>query len=307
VKRWKRIVFYAFVGVISLGLIIQALQMTLVAGGDRNPEQEGGRCASCLESLAMTSPSEGWAAGEGYFLLRYQDGAWNRVRQPTNSLIFAIAPGVLGETWGAGVDIMRYQGSTWRKVNAPIAEGLLTGVSAAGPDDAWFVGQTLWHYHAGDWSGASLDPDINPSGVSMLSADDGWASGTRYDGRDPKNGVLLRYQSGLWNEVATTDGKLDAIAMASPSDGWVVGTDPSGDGVFYHYDGTTWTQSGSAPDTPLDQASVGPDGDAWALGIAVMTTLNFITTLAAPGLVFHFQRDITSVMSPLLGRMTHGS
>jgi hypothetical protein len=267
VKRWKRLAFYALVGVTLLGiLVLPSLQMLLVATCDRNPEQQDGRCVSCLESLAMSSQSEGWAAGEGYFLLRYQDGKWIWVRQPTNTLIFAVASGPQGEAWGAGVDILRYQDVAWRKVNVFIAEGFLTGVSATGVDDAWFVGSTLWHYHAGAWSGASLDPDINPSGVSMLSADDGWASGTRYDGRDPKNGVLLCYQNGLWNEFATTDGNMSAIAMATQTDGWAVGQDLAGDGVFYHYDGTTWMQAGSAPDTLLDQISVAPGRDAWGLG-----------------------------------------
>ncbi len=129
-------------------------------------------------------------------------------------------------------------------------------------------------------------------GVSMVSADDGWAVGSAYTLRvgmgnktPPKVPLLFNYNGSAWQAVAVPDGldgaDLNVVAMRNAQDGWAGGgyfedpekyggySDAPADklGVLLHYDGGTW-RSITVPQTlNLTIAHLVYDsaGDVWAM------------------------------------------
>jgi hypothetical protein len=267
VKRWKRLAVYGIVSLTVAGwLALSSLHFMYGTVGPQNPEQEGQNCASCLLALTMASPDMGWAAGDGYFMLRYADGIWDWVRRPTQWAVFSMTAGADGELWATGDDSLHFDGNSWQELSYPSDPGFLTGVSATTPNESWFSGGTIWHYRAGEWTSMVLPDGVSARGIAMLSNTDGWAVGVRYVGDEAANGEILRFQNGVWTEVTTTPEMLSAIAMVSPIEGWAAGEDANGDGVFYHYDGTHWSLFSAVSGASLDNLSVSPTGDIWALG-----------------------------------------
>jgi alpha-tubulin suppressor-like RCC1 family protein len=170
-------------------------------------------------------------------------------------------------------DAAHWNGTAWKltKLAVPtVGVGDFNAIYAANPTDVWVAGtifetagnrQTLIE----NWNGKTWSivpsPDPTPEksfGVDALSAisgsgpDDIWAVG--YDYKDSQAAtikiLLAHYNGTAWSAVTpprlpgNVEG--DAVADASPSDVWAVGTNvfPAkrvGDlGVALHYDGTTW-------------------------------------------------------------------
>ena len=188
-------------------------------------------------------------------------------------------------------------GPSWTVAPSPDPAGpvaLLRGVDAAGPDDAWAVGQGLVSegYRAliERWDGSSwrVVPTPRPpegsddslEAVAAIDREDAWAvggrSGTVFEA------LILHWDGTSWKVV---DGpRLDSmgtvslygIDAVSSTDVWAVGSfyDQTGERVLIqHYDGTRWQV-----DRRLDRIAgrlTGVDArsadDAWAVGPAGLT------------------------------------
>ena len=165
-KRWKRIAVYGIVSLTVAGwLVLSYLQFMYGTACPQTPEQEGQKCASCLNALTMTSPNAGWRAGDGYFLLRYANGAWDWVRRPTRRTNFSMTVGANGDLWATG-DV---EGTSWQELPYPSGQGFLYGVSTTDPDAAWFAGDKVWRYHTGEWTSQALPEGESAHGVAMFS------------------------------------------------------------------------------------------------------------------------------------------
>lgn len=120
--------------------------------------------------------------------------------------------------------------------------------------------------------------DITLTSVSMISPDEGWASGTI---SGSPQAILMRYQRGAWTIVPKPAGLglregVSQVDMISATDGWALsGVEiPANDGqgtftpggVILHYDGTSWTIA--VPQTPAALTSLSMDSatDGWAVG-----------------------------------------
>jgi hypothetical protein len=155
----------------------------------------------------------------------------------------------------------------------------LHGISMISPDEGWIVGDKprsnpekdrfgaidmnavepiILHYKAGHWTQDQLPSNINPyhldmtlSNIAMVSATEGWATGstllpayhnTIVDGITFP--VLLHYTGGKWTLVENPPVDLGSMVIHTARDGWAIGysrdPDPSGP-LALRYNGTTWT------------------------------------------------------------------
>lgn len=148
-----------------------------------------------LKDVQMTSPDDGWIAGSNEagdgspILLHYTHGTWTQVPNPLSAAesrsfgferIFMRSPTDGWMTIGTGVnfqksDTLRYDGSQWKVDRLPIIPA----------------------------SGA-----LEITSISMTSANDGWAVGSRLPATVSVNGnrispaidpLLLHYQNGAWH------------------------------------------------------------------------------------------------------------
>ena len=200
-----------------------------------------------LSSVSMVSSTEGWASGLEYsdtgqngMLLHYLGGVWTpvSVSVPSNMwAIYGVSMLSPNEGWAAGSSnadgsaglVLHYSGGQWSLEASGITGAMLTGVSAAGPDDAWAVGLggpttgIVLHCTQGACSTVSVPTPNQLGGVSMRTPNDGWIVG---DGA-----ATLRYDGQQWTKVGIVihGEHLTGIAMTSDREGWAVGTMQGGD------------------------------------------------------------------------------
>ncbi len=194
-----------------------------------------------LARISMVSSREGWAAGVEYgdtqhgLLLHYLDGVWTPASVTGVGDMWALygifmrSPDegwAVGATYGASTSglVLHYANGHWTPEASGITYATLSGVSAAGPDDAWVVGAggpttgIALHCVAGVCSQVDVPTPNLLGGVSMRSTSDGWIVG---DGA-----ATLRYDGRQWSKVGITihGEHLTGVAMTSDQEGWAVGS-----------------------------------------------------------------------------------
>jgi photosystem II stability/assembly factor-like uncharacterized protein len=133
--------------------------------------------AAAITSIAMVSPTEGWA---------------------------------VGRNGDQGLILHNTQGS-WARATIPANTGKLASIFMLSASEGWAVGNsTILHYQAGQWSavsfpGASSFP-LHLTSVFMISASEGWAIGD--------SAILLHYQAGTWSQVSPSSStELNSLFM----------------------------------------------------------------------------------------------
>lgn len=210
------------------------------------------------EGISISSPTEGWVVGlrEHFTLSRPSDtSAPVAMRQQGND--------------ESTVALHLHDGH-WSRVPVPIG---FWGVFTVSENDAWAssAGDGLYHWDGATWSkvpGTKAMSNMRSgwSGISMLSATDGWAVDW---------GQIWHYTDGHWidarNLIAdgTGDFQLFGLTMVSANDGWAVGLR----GVIMHYDGNVWkrVESPVAARDPhqavnLTAVSMVSSDEGWAVG-----------------------------------------
>jgi hypothetical protein len=199
--------------------------------GDRLPNAQ-------LQSLAMVSLAEGWAAGvQGGkpLLLHYQNGAWSAVTPPPTGDIFRfllVRAGTNGEVWvvgntpsspaaygSFGIAILRLSGGQWKRIETPFVDA--PDIAPVGPGDAWIIGmkktsvtlgfEELAHVRSSSLvSETPFDGTIALTQLRMLSPTDGWAMGAMVTGNADTQGealvsrpIALHFDGAKWAEVST--------------------------------------------------------------------------------------------------------
>ncbi len=185
--------------------------------------------------------------------------------------------------------------TTWRVVPSPAApldEGLLTGVAALSPSQAWAVGNTYTMSSTGgqlaplieQWDGSSwrivASPDTGGSGalssVAAVSSQDVWAVGSS----------LIEHWNGTTWSIApapTSNGRsvnLSSVVALSATNVWAVGVwNDSPQLAAVRWDGTAWrvtaipTPPGSDMTVQLAAAARVPGTNRlWAVGFTYDTT-----------------------------------
>ena len=189
-----------------------------------------------LQSLAMVSSSEGWAAGEQGgkpLLLHFENGTWKAVTPPTGNIFRfqLVRAGPNGEVWvvgntpssnvtygSYGIAILRLSGGQWERIETSFVDA--ADVAPVGPGDAWIIGMkktsvTLGFEELAHMRGDSLvsetplDGTIGLTHLRMLSPTDGWAMGVMGQGSDtgdnpqPSRPIVFHYDGAKWAEATT--------------------------------------------------------------------------------------------------------
>lgn len=120
----------------------------------------------------------------------------------------------------------------------------LNAIWVYGEDQAWAVGDvgTIIRHTADGWVGQKSPTSKSLQAVFGTSASDVWAVG---------DGVLIHWDGDCWSTIDDDTASLDAVWMASDSQGWAVGKE----GLLMTWDGSCWKPQQS-PTTARTQGAV---------------------------------------------------
>ena len=163
-----------------------------------------------------------------------------------------------------GPTILRWNGVNWDCPTAGVLPNTgdqhLRGISMVSAAEGWAVGDrrgcgnpgpTFLRYTAGAWrcptaveipAPVANQADVDLYGITMLSANDGWAVGATGGGGGatcPTNRArILQWDGVTWGCVPSPiNQSLRAVACATTNDCWAVGDA----GSIVHWDGNAWT------------------------------------------------------------------
>lgn len=276
--------FFVFFWATLIGIALATLPVAQADLGyilDGNPVGESSLCIGCMDHIAMTSPTEGWAVGEGDYLLHDHGGRWTWVLAPgAFNFLIGITMSSSSEGWAVGSEILHYHAGVWTVARTLPDTMLLYDVALTSPTTGWAVGEqyqtvngqqydtgVIWRLADGAWAQFATFPDTDLYSVAVLSPDEAWAVGARWaPGHTAHGGVILHYSDGTWAEAGpATDVSLTGIAFAPNGDGWIAGSDFEEQGLFLRYHAGAWTETPRIPGVNLRAVTMSGDGDAWAL------------------------------------------
>ncbi len=205
---------------------------------------------SCtLDTIQMLSATDGWAGGDGC-IMRFASGQWQlafRVayRVTSISMVSAI------EGWAAAAS-----GTSGDNPGSPVMVHIIGGQAAP-----------VTFAPPPNLSAGSYQVNYSMVSVFMLSATDGWATGSAQiliPGADTgAYDVLLHLINGVWQETPLPGddvGGLGNISLVSPTEGWAVGN------TFLHYHSGTWSDVAAPPNIQPQQIFMVSATEGWATG-----------------------------------------
>jgi hypothetical protein len=209
-------------------------------------------------------------------------GTWNPTNPETKLLAISadsptdvwIAARAVGNNGAVSTYVIHYDGKQWTRQLVAINFESLKMFS---PTNGWAIGPhegltpgfaygQIYHYNGQTWK-ALPDPNIpncflnEPVNFSPIPAfnprfeplADGevWAVGTCSPSANNQTGIILHYTGQQWSvqpfPSSGTNPTLYAISMISPQEGWIIGSDTSGN-FLLHYSQGQWQR---APSTQL--------------------------------------------------------
>jgi hypothetical protein len=209
----------------------------------------------------------------------------------------------------------------------PVFSGVLGGVSATSPTDAWAVGDQcptcndsttlILHWNGTRWS---LVPSPNPgpklnvlNAVAAVSPAYAWAVGSNGNSACTTAAtVILHWNGTAWVQVKSPNAgacnELEAVTTISASNAWAVGGSckfavNTCHTLILHWNGVAWSKvaspsSGTGGLVPLAGVSADSPSDAWAVGGTCTTS----TCAVQNALLLHWNGTAWSkVPSPDLG------
>ena len=223
--------------------------------------------ANLLHGVAASSATDVWAVGYRWnnystwepLILHYDGATWTASDQSEHQYgqLFSVTALAEDDVWAVGVVgvssigiqglALHWDGTSWTRLPIPTEPTgyiVLRGVSGAGSNDVWAVGdhkyENLWGSVLSSartyrWDGSSwtkvlpgvFGQDSRMYGVDVVSSHDAWAVGG-----EPGpfgSGVAFRYVTVHWDGVEWSNvenpnkGVLYAVSASSSSDAWAVG------------------------------------------------------------------------------------
>lgn len=240
-----------------------------------------GSATEPLLSIALDSPTDGWAVGYTGTFLHFDGKTWSLIPAPTkfNQSLFSVVMLSASDGWAVGNSgsILHYDGQQWTAVSSSVTVDLRS-IAMSSPQEGWAVGVngTILHYLHGTWS-ITPSPTRNAlNTVTMLSSTEGWAVGDA--------GTILHYRAedGTW-ETVYRDPSVDpstnlySISLNTVRAGWIVGQHQ-----LLNYSSEVWTETATIPiHTPIKDAqsatatfymlnlysiALAHSGEGWAVG-----------------------------------------
>jgi hypothetical protein len=218
-----------------------------------------------LNTITMTAPDEGWAAGQ------------------------------VGDSQNESGLILHYIHCRWSVSASGIAGYAIGAVAMASRDEGWAEGEdstangdlqhVLLHYSHGRWEQMTLPADLpaqTAQGQLAMRRGEGWVS--YYMGNDTRKHEiwkLYHYSAGIWTQVSTPSG-LDSLSSdfaAFPGtgivslghdDAWPIAYNPStGISIPAHYHAGKWTTWPLPEGWEVGQIVMTSPTDGWAMGSSV--------------------------------------
>jgi hypothetical protein len=247
---------------------------------------------------------EHWNGTGWQFEISGNPGGFNQ-----DSVLTGVAAVLGASPWAAGYYsngtgyqtlIETPKGGVWTQVPTqdPAGPGhlnFLYAVAATSASNAWAVGlygtgfnpdlTLIERWNGTTWTQVpSPDPSAGSNalrGVTATSASNAWAVGYDRDGQGAFQTLILRWNGIAWTRAPSpnpagpaNDNTLRAVAAASASSAWAVGTQTIGgipQPLIEHWNGTAWrTVQASTPDPSMPAALAGVTvisaRNAWAVG-----------------------------------------
>jgi hypothetical protein len=213
--------------------------------------------------------------------------AWKVVRSPylRNANLFRVSASSSTDVWAVGDDggaypiIYHWNGTRWTADSQKQIAGVLYGISAITPSDAWAVG---YLNHGGypltlteHWDGTtwSVVPSPSPDQSDVLSdsvavaTNDVWAAGNYLPHASTTiQPLFLHWDGTKWQHVPEATGLVHGgivsrIAAVSTGDVWAVGyqgtpTPFSTDALTEHWDGSIWSVVPAAPPPVMESSTL---------------------------------------------------
>ncbi len=236
-----------------------------------------------LTDWQMFNKGLGWGVFSGH-LYHFDNGTWSLIPTPESLCIYSIqmldAAG--HEGWATTCEpdqhIVHYKDGNWENVDQTKLRHL-TGLVMVSPNEGWTLSEPgLLHYTNAQWQtvireGETLD-------IEALAPNDVWFLIEKSDGFY----YVTRYKDGVWQETkirqryyADHEETLNALAMLSPDEGWLVGN------VILHYQNGQWQQVSDRMKCALTELDMVSVNEGWA----VSGNPNCPTSL------FHYERPST--------------
>jgi hypothetical protein len=207
-------------------------------------------------------------SGSNGTILRYQDGAFEKLPTPGNLIVFGMWGAAPDDLWavggnsGGGGFAWRYDGNAWRVVpEVPpdiTSQGTCWKVSGRDGDDVWISGSNGTTLH---WNGATLDRIDVPIEAPLLSvagnAERFITVGGAFDG------VLYENEGSGWRAAIPPGGPRLAGIAVSTDLAYAVGEF----GVVLRRGSSGWsTDQSQVTAENLHAAWIDPAGGVWAVG-----------------------------------------
>jgi hypothetical protein len=207
-------------------------------------------------------------SGSNGTILRYQNGAFEKLPTPGNFIVFGMWGATPDDLWavggnfGTGGFAWRYDGSTWTvlpDVPADIAsQGTCWKVNGRSADDVWISATSGTTLH---WNGTALAREDVPVDASLLSvagnAERFIAVGGAFDG------VLYENDGSGWRSALPTGGPLLTGVAVSDKQAYAVGQF----GTVLRRGSSGWSsEPPRVTDQNLHAVWIDPAGGAWAVG-----------------------------------------
>jgi photosystem II stability/assembly factor-like uncharacterized protein len=296
-----------------------------------------GATSNNLNSVFLTSTSEGWAVGSAGTILHSTNlGSGNVWTELTDPLQTAIGSGIDllgvsfpsgGNGWAVGTQgvILNTQNSNCGPVTSPCWGGN-TGITQSpnlrtvfevSSSDAWAGGDfdsasnniALMHWDGNKWHRGPAQPPASLSGgpfnmesIYMLGSGEGWAVGGSTGGTIP---VAMKWTGSVWDgsaaSVAACGCTLNSVFMINSGEGWAVGTG----GNIMHFTPGAWGTYASPTTNILNSVFISNNGNnpnaGWAVGNAGTVLELSITSGVATWNVVHPQGYGTVNLQNLYG------
>lgn len=153
-------------------------------------------------------------------------------------------------------------GPGWHRVHS----GYFWGLWGSSETDVWAIGGHTSHFDGTAWRevDAHRGTRIWGSGPSDI-----WTVGSAgfCCAAPAPTDPIFHFDGSAWKATLVPGAELDAIWGSSPSDVWA-----SGVGKLFHYDGTTWLDTGFGPGYRLSGLWGSGPRDIWLFGGAALTS-----------------------------------
>lgn len=247
---------------------------------DESGWREVARQANAMRDVVALPDGEAWAVGDGGAILRESGGRWNPMDGSTADDLWSVAMRTPTEGWAVGGHetirlaaaiqrdgvapeqpdegtcvILHYLQGRWSPVACPVAHHLQR-VAVLPNGEAWAIGdRILLHEANGRWAQVPA-PAGRLSCLAMTSPEDGWAAGFQ--------GAMVHYQAGTWTAVPpVTTAFLEDVVTSPAGDGWMVG-----DNVILHRQDGAWVRVYEGKGEALFGIALVPGAgyEGWAVG-----------------------------------------